>query len=233
MSFRNCTSVSPACPAIATTYGYYPSLGPNIALLTVFGIVVISQLGLVFIYRLWSYSFVIAAACLLEVVGYIGRLLMHANPWSETGFRTQIICLILGPSFLAAGIYLTLKHLVIYFGPEHSRLRPQLYTRIFIGCDVASILLQAAGGGVAASAGKTEKNTKLADAGNSIMMAGIAFQVATMVICGLLAADFGFSLWRSSRREQRNLGRVSPKAKAFFAAVALAYITILIRCIYR
>jgi hypothetical protein len=237
-SFKNCTSVSLACPIDATTYGYRPELGPNLALLAVFGSVIVCQLALVFIYRLWSYSLIIASGCVLELVGYIGRLLMHGNPWSDVGLRIQIICLILAPSLLAASVYLTLKHLVLYFGPEYSRLKPRLYTWLFIGCDVGSILLQAAGGGVAASAGKkNKKSTTLADAGNSIMLAGIAFQVATMAVCGLLIGEYFFKVHAVRRQASREISgsivNTRPRAMLFCAAVALAYVAILIRCIYR
>ncbi len=40
-----------------------------------------------------------------EAVGYGGRIMMHKNPWDRNGFKTQICCLVLAPSFLAAGIY--------------------------------------------------------------------------------------------------------------------------------
>lgn len=238
MSFQSCLEASPACPIEATTYGYRPDLGPNIALLTVFAIVALVQLGFAFFYRLWAFSLVISAACVLEAVGYGGRIIMNNNPWSQTGFRIQIICLILAPSLLAAAVYLTLKHLVTYFGPEHSRLKPKLYTWIFIGCDILSIFLQAAGGGVAASAGKGDKeNAKTADAGNSIMLAGIAFQVATMIVCGLLAGEFFYKLHRSGRSSTPDPSKpvltARPKALLFCSTVAAAYLLILIRCVYR
>ena len=64
----------------------------------------------------------------------------------------QICCLIISPAFVAAGIYLTLKHIVLTFGTAWSRLRPVLYTYIFIGCDLLSLGLQGAGKMMRASA---------------------------------------------------------------------------------
>jgi hypothetical protein len=93
MSFNNCTSVSIDCLIKATTYGYRPSLGPIAALLAVFIIALLSQLIFVLRYRLWSYSLGLASGCVFEVVDYIGRL--------------QIVCLTFVPSFIAAGIYVT------------------------------------------------------------------------------------------------------------------------------
>lgn len=157
----------------------------------------------------------------------------------------QICCLVLAPSFVAGAIYLTMKHLVIYCGPQYSRLKPRLYPWIFVGCDLGSIVLQAIGGGVAASAGKSADRTLL-HAGNALIVAGISFQVATMTVCGILGADFFFRFFRtkpSSITEEkpdktpyeRDLSE--PKKhrnfKLFCAAIALAYVTVLIRCIYR
>lgn len=80
----------------------------------------------------------------------------------------------LAPSFLAAGVYLTLKHMVLYCGPEHSKLKARLYAWVFIGCDFGSIVLQALGGGIAAAAGDRDSDPSLLDAGNGLTVARIA-----------------------------------------------------------
>ncbi|KAF2280127.1 uncharacterized protein EI97DRAFT_429883 [Westerdykella ornata] len=155
----------------------------------------------------------------------------------------QICCLVLGPSFLAAAIYLTLKHFVLYCGPQYSLLKARLYPWIFVGCDFASIVLQAIGGGVAASGGGSG-SMKTVNAGNNIIITGIAVQVATMSGCGLLVLLY---LWRYRRARpervaaaeksdfelSKSQGTLSRKLYIFGAVVVLAYITILIRCIYR
>lgn len=43
--------------------------------------------------------------------GYGGRLMLHNDPFSDSGFKLQIVLLTFAPAFLAAGIYLNLKHL--------------------------------------------------------------------------------------------------------------------------
>ncbi|KAJ5633336.1 hypothetical protein N7490_009675 [Penicillium lividum] len=126
---------------------------------------------------------------------------------------------------------------VLFTGPEKSRLAPRLYPWIFVGCDIGSILLQAAGAGVAASA--TSSNVELLDADNDIMIAGIAFQVVTMAICGALGLDFVIRLMRHRRlgeatpEEEKMSSKDSRKFYLFFAGEVFAYTTILIRCIYR
>ena len=232
-SFAHCTSVTPECPVEATTYGYYPALGTNSTLLAVFAALLIAQLVTGYLTKVYAYSLTIAAGCLLETLGYAGRIIMNDNPWDDTGLRMQIVCLIVGPSFIAGGIYLTLKHFIRLNGPEFSRLKPQWYTWIFIGCDIGSILLQAAGGGLAGGAGA---DMDMMDAGNNIIIAGIAFQVATMTTCGVLTADYSIRRYRHRKSQPeatKTTGGGSKKAMIFQASVVFAYVTVLIRCIYR
>ncbi|KAF3482715.1 uncharacterized protein GIQ15_02039 [Arthroderma uncinatum] len=234
-SFATCTEVGPACPVEATTYGYYPQLGSGIFLTAFFAFLALVQLGLGVFTRTWSFLIAVFMACALEAVGYGGRILMNKNPWSQDAFQIQIVCLILAPTFLAAGVYLTIKHIVIFIGPEHSRIKPKLYTWVFIACDIGSLILQAAGGGVAAAA--TKKNVKLLDVGNGIIIAGIAFQVATMSVCGLLALEFFIRAHRSGQgftpKGSSHGAAVRRSFWIFCAADAFAYLAILIRCIYR
>ena len=130
----------------------------------------------------------VGLGCLGECLGYVGRIMMHSNPYSQGAFSLQIVLLIFSPAFLAAGIYLTLKHIVISFGPEWSRLKPNWYTYIFIACDITSLVLQSAGGALAATA--EDNDQKTLDAGTDIMIAGIIWQVVGMHI-PLVAATLG------------------------------------------
>ncbi|KAJ4400631.1 hypothetical protein N0V91_008568 [Didymella pomorum] len=242
-NFRQCIEVTPQCPAIATTYGYYPILSVNAFFLALFGLCCLACLIIGVWTKTWTYTIALGIGTLLETAGYAGRILMNDNPWSDSGFRLQIVCLILGPSLVAAAIYLTLKHFVLYCGPQYSPLKPRLYPWVFIGCDIGSIVLQACGGGIAASGGNS--NIKLLNAGNNLIIAGIAFQVATMAGCGLLVLLY---IWRyrkgaplkgqvdekSNYQLSKEQGTVPlGKVKLFAAVVSLSYITVLIRCIYR
>lgn len=230
-----CTKIGPECPVEATTYGYYPNAGANIFLAIFFGLAGTAHLILGIYHRTWTFLIALGIGAFMEMVGYIGRILMHYNPWSTSAFRLQIFCLILAPTFIAAGIYLILKHIVICLGTHHSRLKPSLFTWIFIGCDVASIILQAAGGGVVNSAGS---DIAWMNAGNHIIIAGIAFQVATMSACGLLAIDFFAAFWKNCRRQRKSeTGSVGEtnveRIWTTLSAETVAYFSVLVRCIYR
>ncbi|KAE8382289.1 RTA1 like protein-domain-containing protein [Aspergillus bertholletiae] len=231
-SYNTCSEVSPLCPVEATTYGYYPNYGGNIFFTVFYGVCGLFQLGFGIYFRSWTLMVALVVGTFLEMAGYIGRVLMNKNPWDGGAFKLQIVAIILGPTFIAAGIYLTLKHIILSLGPEYSRLKPRLFTWIFIGCDIGSLILQAAGGGVAAAAGSEQRD--LLNAGNDIIITGIAFQVATMSVCGLLALDFFLRyLRRGSGEKALTSGNARTSIILVVVADIFAYFTVLIRCIYR
>ena len=140
--YKVCKEVSKACPVSETTYGYYPILSVNTLFCVLFFGCLIGQLGLSCYYRTWTYLIALGLGTLGEALGYVGRLMLHSNPWNLPAFEMTICCLVLSPSFLAAGTYLILRNLVIYCGPQYSKLKPALYTWLFIGFDIGSICLQ-------------------------------------------------------------------------------------------
>jgi len=228
MTKHNCTAVSATCPVEASPIGYYPSISANAVPCIIFFITLAIQIVLGVRRRTWSYLAALGIGTFLEAAGYAGRIVLHKNPYKPSGFKLQIICLTVAPAFIAAGLYLNLKHLVHVFGKHLSLLKPAFYTYIFISCDTVSITLQAVGAGLAAASVDVT-------AASDIILTGLSFQVFTLLIFGATSGCFFISVFRS-RRELRpetiNL-RNSSVFKCFLASLVLAYTTITIRCIYR
>ncbi|KAL9114930.1 MAG: hypothetical protein Q9227_001173 [Pyrenula ochraceoflavens] len=261
--YRNCNAVSPECPVGATTYGYYPNLPASIVYITVFGLCCLLQLCLGTRYKTYPYMIGAAIGTFGEAIGYGGRVMMHKNPWSSDGFKIQICCLVLAPSFLAASVYLTLKWVVRHCGEQYSRLKPTTYTWAFISGDFGSIVLQAIGGGVAAAGG--HEHPDVANTGDHIILAGIGFQIFTMIVCAAVVGEYYWRLKsnRPVRAKDASSGppsgsdepspedpekhgdeanatvkserlSVDPKKfRVFLWAVGFAFLTIFIRCVYR
>jgi hypothetical protein len=171
---KGCKDISDLCPVEGTIYGYEPSLIFNAVFAGLFGLALLIHLYYGIRYKTWTYMVALGLGCFAESAGYAARVLMHFNPWNKMAFNIQVVLLIFAPSFLAAGIYLTLKHIVLQFGKEWSRLRPSWYTYVFIACDVSSLAMQSAGGAMAATADPGEK---LQQVGTDLMFAGIIWQV--------------------------------------------------------
>lgn len=148
------------------------------------------------------------------------------------------MCLTIAPAFLAAGVYLCLSRIVTAFGPENSRIKPHSYPLIFILCDVLSLVLQATGGGLASVATHEHRNP---DTGNHIMIAGLAFQVFTLLLFILLALDFALRTYKRIKNlgsqyalDQRHAKlRRSWTFRGFLVALTLSTLCIFTRCVYR
>jgi hypothetical protein len=170
--------------------------------------------------------------CIGEAIGYAGRVMLNNDVFDEDAFTIQIVCLIISPAFVSAGIYLTLKHFVIGFGQGWSRLPPVWYTRIFIAGDILSLVLQGAGGGLASSA---DPNSTLQDAGTNLMIAGVVIQVVVLAFFGYFLAEYTLRTYR--RRDQLSEGARAlfqkTSFRCFISAIIIAFGGIFIRCVYR
>lgn len=246
---NTCTALGPGCTLEETVYGYRPSLGANAFFCAFFGIFLVANLFLTFRFKTWAFGCLIILGCVGEAAGYIGRIMLHSNPFDNTGFELQISTLIFSPvslsslegieqrrantsqSFLVAGIYLSLKHIARAVGPQYSPIKPVLYPWIFILCDFTSLLLQAAGGGIAASA-NTDKEQAL---GGHIMLAGIIFQVITSSILYVLITLFVLKLQRNKRFLSSGTHDLiqSRSFKIFCLGMLAASFFIYVRCVYR
>ncbi|KAF2652218.1 hypothetical protein K491DRAFT_605390 [Lophiostoma macrostomum CBS 122681] len=229
-----CFKISPECPASISFYGYAPDLLANVFLFAMFLMLGFANVALGFIYKTYTYMIAMTLACIGASIGYGGRLIMHYNPFDRTGFMIQIASLIISPTFNSAALYLTLKHITLAFGSQFSRIRPALYTYIFIAGDMISIAVQGAGGGIASSVYDPDQ-LKL---GNDPMNAGVAWQVACLLLFSGAAIDYvvrrrwaagGYHPLDTSARALLN----DFKFRLFVGSVILATVVILGRCVYR
>jgi len=93
-------------------------------------------------------------------------------------------------------------------------------------------MLQAVGGGFAGGAGN---NVKLRNTGTNLMISGIVWQVATLIAFFGLVIDYALRTrraWEQVTPEVKSLLR-ERKYRSFLAAVAVAFMTVFLRCVYR
>ncbi|THW09494.1 putative RTA1 domain protein [Aureobasidium pullulans] len=98
--------------------------------------------------------------------------------------------------------------------------------------DFLSLLLQAVGGALAA----TQDDTNPSDTGVNIMIAGLAFQVVSLTIFIALSLEFAWRA-RKARESDLNFEFFNLRKRTMFRllpyAIAIATITIYIRCVFR
>lgn len=215
---------------------YIPTLPGNALYLALFALMLAAQVVLGIYYRFWSYLVAISCGLILEVLGYVGRLQLHNNPFDFDAFLLYLIPLTIGPAFFSAAIYICFGRIVLIYDACVSRLKPRAYTGIFVACDVVCLILQAAGGAITSVADDDQRS--LRDTGVNIMIAGLAAQVASLAAFMGLCADYMWRLRRASRGGDRmTLGRDRVRDtltwKCFLWGLAIATIGIFIRSIFR
>jgi hypothetical protein len=178
--FNNCDQVNALCPVEASTYGDYFNLGGCVCFTVFYAIAFIYNTFIGIRGRTWTFSIFLGIGIVLELMGYAARIAMSpiGTVWNYGAFVIQLVMLILAPTLVAAAISVTFKWIVIKKGVKYSVLRPNLYPWIFVGTDFLSIIIQAIGGAISATATGGETNAKLLDVGSDLLVAGVAFQVS-------------------------------------------------------
>ncbi|KAK2000400.1 RTA1 like protein [Colletotrichum falcatum] len=232
------------CEGVTSYYMYRIALAPNILFVVLFGLSLATFMATYAATRRGlAFNIAMSLGVLTEIVGYAGRIMSWTNQWEESGFMVQVCALTIAPAFMAAAIYLCIRQIVTAFEARNSRIPPKWYTRIFIPCDLISLVLQAVGGALASIAHHRNQPTRN---GDNVMLAGLAFQVFTMLLFMVVVADFGLRTYLRARNAHLlNLSltldnhprmvclRASRRFKAFLAALGIATICIFVRCIFR
>lgn len=109
----------------------------------------------------------------------------------------------IAPLFIAAGNYLLIGRLIIAVLPSTSHkvmgIRATRITKVFVGLDILSFLIQVSGSGIASS-GNWSGN--LAKIGVNVLIAGLSSQLATILIFIIVVSVFSRqAVWRAGARE--------------------------------
>ncbi|KIY69074.1 RTA1 like protein [Cylindrobasidium torrendii FP15055 ss-10] len=228
-----------------TSYGYIPNRTVAYIFLVLFALSTVLHLGQGVWFRKWWVIPTIVLAGGLETAGWAGRLWSSYRPLASDPYMLQIVCTILGPTPLLAANFIIFGELISIMGPIYSRLAPRLYSRVFLSCDIISLIVQGAGGGIAASADDHDG----AELGGNIMLGGIIFQLVVIVVYTTLSAEF---FWRyatdhpvssklpgNARDSQSTLsthtmrGELSGRSRLMVGALCFNLLVLFIRAIYR
>ncbi|KAK0716327.1 RTA1 like protein-domain-containing protein [Lasiosphaeris hirsuta] len=217
----NCTLA--LCPLEASILQYQPSIPGNGIVIGVFALSMLIHLVQGVKWRCWDFMICIIIGCVDEIIGYIGRIMLHSNPFSFNAFVIQIVCITTAPVFFCSAIYVLLSRTVNHLDRSQSHLNPKYFVWFFIPCDIVSLILQAAGGALSATQAGTGNKS-----GVKISMGGLVLQVVTLVIFITLFAEYVIRYTRKS-----TAGPLQPRMRLFLGFLFLSTIFVLVRCIYR
>ncbi|KAF6063599.1 RTA1 like family protein [Candida albicans] len=144
-------------------YGYELNRAANIIYLVVYAIIFGYTLLMCIKSKYWWYNVTFVCGYGLEFVGFLGRVLSFNDTSNMSHYIMQSVALTIAPAFIMAGVYFLFGQLVVIHGRQYSVLKPMWYSYFFITADVVSLLIQAAGGGIASVASSTIKINSRSD----------------------------------------------------------------------
>lgn len=122
--------------------------------------------------KLYGAYIPLIVGCVIEIIGYIGRSISSKHQQELGPYVLQSVLLLIAPTLYAASIYMLFGRLAHLLFAESLMIMPARFeTLIFVLGDVASLLMQAAGGGLMASADS-------ATSGSNLVTAGLFVQIA-------------------------------------------------------
>lgn len=132
-----------SCPVSGGFYSYRPSVAGNIVLLVVYALLVPCILYLGFRSRTTLLSTVLMMMGLaLEILGFVGRVLLHHSTESPDYFTLSLLGTILGPSFVSAALFVAVPHLFIVHG---EKLGPLNFRPVLAGLALYTLIAAAIG----------------------------------------------------------------------------------------
>ncbi|KAI0689716.1 RTA1-domain-containing protein [Cerioporus squamosus] len=220
---------------VKSPYGYVPTEWVCIMFITLFGLSTLIHAAQTVRSRLW---WLFPTACLAgigEILGWSARLWSSLNPPLLNPYIIQVTATIVAPTPLIAANFVILGHIIRRIGQDYSRLTAKSYTIVFLGCDIVALVVQALGGAKASIAVEKGNNPQ---SGGHIMLAGVWFQLAALVLYVVLASEFLFRFaydhpFKRAVKAPIRARNMDRKLKLMILGLMLEAIFLFIRSIYR
>lgn len=173
-------------------YNYNPRFAPALAVAVIFGILLITHLALAIHFRK-RFTWVLIMGATWETISFAMHTLGSRNQ-QNAGFATSWqLLFLLAPLWINAFVYMTFARMVYYFLPEKRvwAIKSQSLSKYFVWADVATFIVQAAGG-IMASPGADPKVIKI---GLNVYLAGMGIQLFFIVVFVWLMMLFHKQAW--------------------------------------
>jgi hypothetical protein len=81
MAELKCIEIGTNCPIDGSSLSYAPNKAASVAFMAIFGSSLVCHVVLGWKYKTWTFMVAMFLGSSSEVVGYLGRILMHNNPY--------------------------------------------------------------------------------------------------------------------------------------------------------
>ncbi|KAK5997244.1 Protein RTM1 [Cladobotryum mycophilum] len=213
---------------LAGTQYYAWQYVPSIPAAIIFALLFLLGTGVI-CWRMYKtktlFSIPFAIGGLFEVIGYFARAAAHSHTDQLGPFVIQSILILVGPALFAASLYMTLGRLIRFIhGENHSLVRVQWLTKIFVAGDILSFLVQSSGGGLMASKTFPQKTAE------NIVLGGLCVQIIMFGFYAVVAIVFHRRMLRSPTPEAMQEG---PKWQGILTMLYASSVFIMVRSIFR
>lgn len=139
------SSCGSICPVNGDFLSYQPNLGANAFLLAAFAVLVPVTFVLGLRFQAPVFATILTAGLVLEVVGFLGRVLLSSIQGSATYTLLWLLGTVLGPTFISASIFVVLPHTLSIYGQQLSPVTPFVAGVLAGSFIVAAAVLQLVG----------------------------------------------------------------------------------------
>ncbi|KAK8014650.1 hypothetical protein PG990_007946 [Apiospora arundinis] len=209
-----------------------PSLAGSVVLLAVFAILIPIAFALGVRYQTSVFATTVITGLALELLGYIGRLLLAVDDAStKTDFILFLAGTILAPTIIALALFRLLPPIVATYGDTFQEWRPQWHNSVFYAFTAVCVVLQVSGAVLATVS--TDPNTL--DTGIRLLVAGLAIHLSSILLFMVLGLRFALAVHQ--RQDILNATKLTvhktKRFKTFLIGLSIAALLLTIRAIYR
>ncbi|KAI0974165.1 hypothetical protein F4678DRAFT_400953 [Xylaria arbuscula] len=206
-----------------------PTLPGNAVLLAFFVVLIPIALVLGAKYRSLGFAAAIAMGLSLEVVGYVGRLLLHSHPNNRANFTIFLIGTTVGPTWICGAIFWVVPRIVRVYGEGYRSWRSIWYLLLLAVLTTASLGLELAGSIISV----TQDVPAATETGVRVLVAGLAVQLAALAIFFLHGVFFAITLRQHDLDPKFSSIYTSTSFKLFLAAFTSSATLVTLRTAYR
>ncbi|GAA6039685.1 hypothetical protein JCM8097_001348 [Rhodosporidiobolus ruineniae] len=208
-----------------SSYGYIPSRGFALFAMVAFGLSLLIHVYQLWRSRRWAYIAVLLGGA-LQIFGWSLRFSAGVIEQITSGYVEQLATLTIAPTFFSAALYSLFSALAASENPSLlPAMRPRSYMITFIVVDFVTLVIQAAGGAIAA----ITNDMDTFNLGCHIMLAGIILQLVTTLVFMTIFTIYYHRL-RQAKHDVLSLRNGS--GRIFYGIIAVA-VLIIIRGCYR
>ncbi|KAK3935800.1 RTA1 domain-containing protein [Diplogelasinospora grovesii] len=207
-------------------YNFDPSYAGNLAFAILFGMTSFAHLVQAILYRK-KYCWVLIMGAVWECIAFIMRTLGAHDQQQMQYVIWGTLLVLLAPLWINAFAYMTVARLIHFVMPDERvwGIKSQALTKVFVGLDILTFLIQAAGGSLMSNNGDPG-SANLISIGQKVYMAGVGAQ-------GLFIIVFGGLIWTFYTKLHQSMDRPVKRVKMLIWVLFVVLVLIVIRIIFR